>query len=82
MNMSYTVEQVSRVLSKLGLGFSKDSAKRLVDSKLKKVPRPTSSYNTSYNYLVDVRSLESYLINDVGLDKNTVLEAVYGTGGQ
>ena len=82
MNMSYTIEELSRVMRKLGLGFSRDSAKRLADSKLKKVPRPNSCYNTSYNYLVDVKSLEEYLINDVGLNTDVVFEAVYGTGGQ
>ncbi|GGG23804.1 hypothetical protein GCM10007425_17800 [Lysinibacillus alkalisoli] len=82
MNMSYTVEQVSRILSRLGLGFSNDSAKRLVDSKLKRVERPNSRYNTSYNYLVYVKSLEEYLINEVGLDTNVVYEAVYGARSQ
>lgn len=82
MNMSYTVEQVSRVMNRLSLGFTTDSAKRLVDRKLKKVERPSHHYNTSFNYLVDVASLEHYLINEVGLDSNVVYEAVYGTGGQ
>jgi len=79
--MSYTVEQVSRVLNRLNMGFTTASARRLIDSKLKRVERPNSRYNTSYNYLVDVKSLEEYLINDIGLDTNVVFEAVYGTGG-
>lgn len=83
MNMRYTVEEVSRVMSKLGMSFTVSAAKRLIDNgKLKKVPRPNSRYNTSYNYLVDVKSLEEYLINDVNLDRNNVLDAVYGTEGQ
>lgn len=81
MSMSYTVEEVSRVMSKLGLSFTVSAAKRFVDNKLKKVQRPNSRYNTSYNYLVDVKSLEEYLTNEVGLDSNTVYQAVYGTGG-
>lgn len=81
MGMSFTVENVARVINKLGLGFTTAAAKRLCDSKLKRVERPNSCYNTSFNYLVDVKSLEEYLINEVGLDKNTVYEAVYGTGG-
>ncbi len=81
MNMSYTVEQVSRVLNRLNMGFTTASASRLINSKLKKVPRPNSRYNTSYNYLVDVKSLVDYLINEAGLDTNVVYEAVYGTGG-
>lgn len=83
MNMSYTVEEVSRVMSKLGISFTLSAAQRLINNgKLTRVPRPNSCYNTSYNYLVDVKSLEEYLINDVGLDRNTVLDAVYGTEGQ
>lgn len=81
MRMSYTIEELSRVMNKLGLGFSKDSAKRLADSKLKRVERPNNRYNTGFNYLVDVKSLEEYLIIEVGLDANIVYEAVYGTGG-
>lgn len=81
MNMSYTVESVSRVLNRLNMGFTTASASRLIDSKLKKVPRPNSRYNTSYNYLVDVKSLEEYLINDVSLDTDVVFKAVYGAGG-
>lgn len=78
MNMSYTVEQVSRVLNRLHMGFTTDSAKRLVDRKLKKVERPSHHYNTSFNYLVDVQSLEEYLINECRLDANLVHSAVYG----
>ncbi len=78
MNMSYTVEQVSRVLNRLNMGFTTASANRLIDSKLKKVPRTNCRYNTSYNYLVDVKSLEEYLINEVGLDADVVYQAIYG----
>ncbi|MEQ6357806.1 hypothetical protein ABNX05_24705 [Lysinibacillus sp. M3] len=78
MNMMYSVEQVSRVLNRLNMGFTTDSAKRLVDRKLKKVERPSHHYNTSFNYLVDVQSLEEYLINECGLDANLVHSAVYG----
>lgn len=76
--MNYTVEEISRVLSKLGISFTISAAQRLIDSKLKKLPRPNSRYNTSFNYLVDVKSLEDYLINDVGLDGGLVYKAVYG----
>lgn len=76
--MTYTVEQVSRVLNRLNLGFTTDSAKRLVDRKLKKVERPSHHYNTSFNYLVDVQSLEEYLINECSLDAILVQSAVYG----
>lgn len=78
MNMMYSVEQVSRFLNRLNMGFTTDSAKRLVDRKLKKVERPSHHYNTSFNYLVDVQSLEEYLINECGLDANLVHSAVYG----
>lgn len=78
MNMSYTVEQVSRVLNRLNMGFTTASAKRLIDSKLKRVERPSSRYNTSFNYLVDVASLETYLIEEVGLDANEVSMDIYG----
>jgi len=73
--MTYTVEQVSRVLNRLNMGFTTDSAKRLVDRKLKKVERPNHHYNTSFNYLVDVQSLEEYLINECRLDANLVHSA-------
>lgn len=76
--MTYTVEQVSRVLNRLNMSFITDSAKRLVDRKLKKVERPSHHYNTSFNYLVDVQSLEKYLINECRLDANLVHSAVYG----
>lgn len=82
MNMSFTVENVARVMGKLGLGFTTAAAKRLCDSKLKRVERPNSRYNTSYNYLVDVKSLESYLLNECSFEANTVYEAIYGTRGQ
>lgn len=82
MNMSFTVENVARVMGKLGLGFTIAAAKRLCDSKLKRVERPNSRYNTSYNYLVDVKSLESYLISECSFDSTTVYEAIYGTRGQ
>lgn len=78
MNMMYSIEQVSRVLNRLNMGFTTASAKRLCDSKLKKLPRPNSRYNTSFNYLVDVTSLEDYLITEVGLDAGLVYKAVYG----
>lgn len=76
--MTYTVEQISRVLNRLNMGFTTDTAKRLVDSKLKKVARPNHYYNTRFNYLVDVGSLENYLINECKLDANLVNTAIYG----
>lgn len=76
--MTYTVEQVSRVLNRLNIGFTTDAAKRLVDRNLKKVTRPSHHYNTSFNYLVDVKSLEDYLINECKLDAHLVHSAVYG----
>lgn len=78
MSMTCTVEQVSRVLNRLNMSFTTASAKRLVDNELKKVARPNNRYNTSFNYLVDVKSLEDYLINECSLDANAVYEAVYG----
>lgn len=78
MSISYTVEQVSRVLNKLNMGFTTASASRLIDNKLKKLPRPNSRYNTSFNYLVDVKDLEEYLISEVGLDSLLVYKAIYG----
>lgn len=78
MNMMYSVEQVGRVMQRLNLGFTTAAAKRLCDSKLKRVERPNSRYNTSFNYLVDVKSLEEYLINEVGLDADVVYQAIYG----
>ena len=59
------------------MGFTTASDTRLVDSKLKKVSRPRSCYNTSFNYLVDVKSLEDYLINECAIDANAVYIAVY-----
>lgn len=83
MNISYTAEQATRVMSKLGISFTTASVVRLVkNSKLKKVPRPSSRYNTSFNYLVCLESLQNYLVNEVGLDANIVYQAIYGTGGQ
>lgn len=79
MGMSFTVESVSRVLNKLNIGVSKHSVKRLLDNgKLKRVQRPHYCQNTTYNYLVDVVSLEAYLVNEVGLDANEVAIAIYG----
>lgn len=78
MNTSYSVEQVGRVMQRLNLGFTTAAAKRLCDSKLKRVERPNSRYNTSFNYLVDIKSLEEYLINEVGLDADVVNQAIYG----
>lgn len=80
--MNYTLEQTGRVLSRLNMGVSTLSAKRLVDNgKLKRVQRPRYCPNTAYPFVVDVKSLEAYLINEVGLDANTVYQAVYGAGG-
>ncbi|MGG2112619.1 hypothetical protein ABFY60_19350 [Lysinibacillus pakistanensis] len=76
--MSYTVENVSRVLNRLDMCFTVDASKRLVDRKLKKVERPSHHYNTSFNYLVDVQSLEEYSINECRLDANLVHSAIYG----
>ncbi|MFY0517841.1 hypothetical protein ACOMCU_08405 [Lysinibacillus sp. UGB7] len=79
MGMSFTVESVSRVLNKLNIGVSTHSVKRLLDNgKLKRVQRPHYCQNTTYNYLVDVVSLEAYLVNEVGLDANEVAIAIYG----
>lgn len=74
----YSVEQVGRVMQRLNLEFTTAAAKRLCDSKLQRVERPNSRYNTSFNYLVDVKSLEEYLIEECGFDVNTVYQAVYG----
>lgn len=76
--MKYTVEQVSRVLNRLNMCFTTAAAKRLVDSKLTKVPCTHNHYNTSFNFLVDVKSLENYLTDECGLDTNIVFSAVYG----
>ncbi|WP_374965412.1 hypothetical protein [Lysinibacillus sp. RS5] len=51
--MTYTVEQVSRVLNRLNMGFTTDAAKRLVESKLKRVARPSHHYNTSFGCIID-----------------------------
>lgn len=76
--MTYTVEEVSRVLSRLNMGFTTSAAKRLAESKLKRVERPKNYYNTSFNYLVDVQSLEKYLIDECKLDAILVHSAVSG----
>lgn len=78
MIMMYSVEQVGRVMQRLNLGFTTAAAKRLCESKLKRIERPNSRYNTSFNYLVDVKSLQEYLINEVGLDADVVYQAIYG----
>ncbi|MEK5433030.1 hypothetical protein MKY88_19545 [Lysinibacillus sp. FSL R7-0073] len=80
--MNYTLEQTGRVLSRLKMGVSTQSAKKLVDNgKLKRVQRPHYCPNTADPFVVCVDSLQNYLINEVGLNANVVYEAVYGTGG-
>lgn len=76
--MTYTVEEVSRVLSRLNMGFTTSAAKRLAESKLKRVERPNNYYNTSFNYLVEVQSLEKYLIDECNLDASLVHSTIYG----
>ncbi|MFJ7664151.1 hypothetical protein ACIQXW_17490 [Lysinibacillus sp. NPDC097162] len=77
--MTYTLEQVGRVLSKLNLGVSVHSAKKLVDNgKLKRIERPHYCQNTAYNFLVDIESLETYLVNEIGLNANEVSIALFG----
>lgn len=76
--MNITVENLSRIMSKLRLGFTNDSARRLAFSKLKRVPRPNNRYNTSSNFLICVKSLEDYLLKEVGLEANVIYQAIYG----
>ncbi len=80
--MNFTLEQIGRVLSRLDMGISTQSAKRLVDNgKLKRVQRPHYCPNTAYPFVICVSSLQNYLINECGFDANTVYEAIYGIRG-
>lgn len=76
--MIMTVEQVSRICNRLNICFTVGATERLIERKLKKVPRPRNYYNTSYVYLVDLSSLEQYLIKDYQLDSNTAKAVIYG----
>lgn len=77
--MIMTVEQISRILNKLNICFTVNSAIRLINNKLIKVPRPKTYYNTGYAFLVDVQSLERYLINECKLDTNKTNTIIYGS---
>ena len=75
-----TLEQTARVLSRLNMNsFTASSTQRFLENgKVKRVPRPHSCFNTAYNYVVDLDSLQAYLINDLKLDANKVTIAIHG----
>ncbi len=78
--MNFTIEQVSRILSRLNVSsFTASSTQRLLEkSKVKRVPRPNNCFNTAYNYVVDGKGLEDFLVNELKLDSNEVSMAIYG----
>ncbi|WP_340582310.1 hypothetical protein [Staphylococcus aureus] len=78
--MNFTVEQTSRILSRLNVNsFTASSTQRLLENnKLKRVQRPNNCFNTAYNYVVDGKSLEDFLVNELKLDSNEVSMAIYG----
>lgn len=75
-----TIEHASRILSRLNFNsFTASSTQRLLeDGKVKRLPRPNNCFNTAYNYVVDLDSLQHVLVNKLGFDINKVQKAIYG----